>query len=755
MNVKFQAIAVLSLLLFVNCLCYAAPSITGISWGEHGGSATISGGSFGSKTSAAPLKYDDFEDGTIGNDVGDGPGAIPWYRTSSSDGYNPKYSNIKTRISGEKTALQDFTVPYNCTLGLIGRSYTSMYVSGWFYTETGGNASRIWKWVAFRGGGGGDWNFPNGRFDVSPSAGSGQMYPKDCTGDGDAGTYAVGANVYTGSWHRFEVWIDQGTPSQTDGEYKSWRDLNVWGSIEPHTYSVPFTETSCPFTNVYLSSYFAHDGVGTPLPWLKIHWSEVYIDITQARVEIGNASTWSACTHREIQIPTAWSSSSVQVTVNQGAFNLNDTVYVYVVDSNGDYNTTGYPVSISGDDVSPPSLTNILPTNGSSTETASQTLSVNANDSTGVSNVRWSTSDISYAGMGSGADMAQSGNTWTEGVTLSIGSNTYYFAAIDTLGNATTSNPSTTVTLTAGGDTTDPVVTAFVIPATSSSLTFDITTFTASDAVGVTGYLITESATPPSSGDTGWSALSPTSYTADSDGVHTLYAWSKDAAGNVSDSLNDAVTITIGSLPGGDTDFSPTGDTYLNVNDTNYSTETLLRVYAWPSDEAANTIVLVFDTSAYLDQGIVHSATLKLYIEESGGDSSMDIAVAQLNVDPVVTQATGEIYATGTDWIGPSPRLTAPFSELGLVNIGTATDTVPISATLGQYKNFDVTDILVKIIAENDSTCALLVYPVGTMSANTYRYFSSQDHATSGQRPKLTVTFQHAGGSSVSGGEVK
>ena len=49
----------------------------------------------------------------------------------------------------------------------------------------------------------------------------------------------------------------------------------------------------------------------------------------------------------------------------------------------------------------------------------------------------------------------------------------------------------------AASDTTPPTVTAFSIPATSSSLTVSITAFTATDNVGVTGYLVNESATKP------------------------------------------------------------------------------------------------------------------------------------------------------------------------------------------------------------------------------------------------------------------
>ena len=92
-------------------------------------------------------------------------------------------------------------------------------------------------------------------------------------------------------------------------------------------------------------------------------------------------------------------------------------------------------------------------------------------------------------------------------------------------------------------DTTAPTVTSFTLPGTGSSRTIHITAFTATDNTAVTGYLVNESATPPSAGDSGWSATAPTSYTFASDGSKTLYAWAKDAAGNISTSLSASVTV--------------------------------------------------------------------------------------------------------------------------------------------------------------------------------------------------------------------
>jgi len=90
---------------------------------------------------------------------------------------------------------------------------------------------------------------------------------------------------------------------------------------------------------------FAGCGYNTteyPLMWQD----DIYVDNTRARVEIGDASNWSDCIHRDIQIPTSWSDDSIAIDVNQGSFAVGEDVYLYVVDSDGVVNEEGYPVTI-------------------------------------------------------------------------------------------------------------------------------------------------------------------------------------------------------------------------------------------------------------------------------------------------------------------------------------------------------------------------------------------------------------------------
>ncbi len=132
--------------------------------------------------------------------------------------------------------------------------------------------------------------------------------------------------------------------------------------------------------------------------------------------------------------------------------------------------------------------------------------------------------------------------TWTPMAAATV---TIRARAVDDSANLGAASPGVGVTIVTGGDTTPPTVTAFAVPATASTLSVPITTFAATDNVGVTGYLVNESATAPSAGATGWTASAPTSYTFASAGSKTLYAWAKDAAGNVSASRSAPVTITL------------------------------------------------------------------------------------------------------------------------------------------------------------------------------------------------------------------
>lgn len=127
------------------------------------------------------------------------------------------------------------------------------------------------------------------------------------------------------------------------------------------------------------------DGGGTNPPALTTWMDNIYYDNTLARVMIGNASTYLASSQLEMQIPSSWSTvgenSTINVTINKGAFSDEQSLYLYVVDSTGAVNSTGYPVVIgsSGPDTTPPVRSNGSPSGTLASGTTSTTVSLTTN----------------------------------------------------------------------------------------------------------------------------------------------------------------------------------------------------------------------------------------------------------------------------------------------------------------------------------------------------------------------------------------
>jgi len=94
------------------------------------------------------------------------------------------------------------------------------------------------------------------------------------------------------------------------------------------------------------------------------------------------------------------------------------------------------------------------------------------------------------------------------------------------------------------GDSMAPEITSFELPATVNKLTVPVLSFTATDDVGVIAYKITRTSSKPSASKRGWKGTPPTSIRFEDAGVKTVYAWAKDAAGNVSLGAKAVVRIT-------------------------------------------------------------------------------------------------------------------------------------------------------------------------------------------------------------------
>jgi hypothetical protein len=160
-------------------------------------------------------------------------------------------------------------------------------------------------------------------------------------------------------------------------------------------------------------------------------------------------------------------------------------------------------------------------------------------------------------------------------------------------------------------DTTPPVVTAFTIPASYNSLIVPINTFTATDNVAVTGYLVTDTGSTPSLSNLAWSANPWTQYTFSQAGTYTLYAWARDAAGNISASASASVAVTNPNVDYLEVEFTSGADM------ADFAGANVNLPATW------NTVFGVTGGQAFTSVSIINNVLLRL----SGGSKAIDIPI--------------------------------------------------------------------------------------------------------------------------------
>ena len=335
--IKIAAISFL-LTIFWSASAHAQPNITSFSGSlTNKGALTITGSGFGTKAQAAPLKWDDFESGISGN-------ILSGWDLYSSNGIDVKYSNSRLRTNSNISAISDFTTSdqYNSSFGLTQNPITRLYVSMWRFVETSGHASRNVKPVRLYGDYG-STNMPDTSNVVFPADNAAAMGGFGCTTNGYALWYGNDDDLPVGIWERTDYYWEMSEPGVANGNIFYWKN----GALKKAATNAILREAGCNsnWNRLRIGNYFARDTY-TPTPSGYIWWDDVYVDITQARVEIGNAPTWAASTHREIQIPSAWSDTgtSITITLNKGSFSNFNNIYLYVIDANGSVNPNGLPL---------------------------------------------------------------------------------------------------------------------------------------------------------------------------------------------------------------------------------------------------------------------------------------------------------------------------------------------------------------------------------------------------------------------------
>lgn len=301
----------------------------------HGQSVTVTGSGFGSKSSAAPLLWDDFEDGTVGASVGTS-GKVSW----GTDGTAPEFSTTNNRggvstknaravLAGSNVDGNYHDMFYKDGLDLSGKAYIGFWA--YFNSYAPGNQVKYW-----RIGSGGTGGYPTysyfrtdgwGRYQYTYPSGS------DCGSAGGGSWYdGVEDNIF-GEWIFVELIADFGSVGSSNGSIHVF--VNGVDQGGEDNYQL-LTSSSCLPSSVRFGEYL-QDADGTTTNY----FDDIYVDNTWARVVIGNASTYASSTQREVQRVSSWGDTAIAFTVNQGGFDPGETAYIYVIDESNNVVDSG------------------------------------------------------------------------------------------------------------------------------------------------------------------------------------------------------------------------------------------------------------------------------------------------------------------------------------------------------------------------------------------------------------------------------
>jgi len=384
MRGKGTAALFLGLLLCAGRGVNAVPEITAAEGDPvHGSSCTLSGSGFGTPAGGFLLKFDDFEDGTAGDPVGNGWALHYYGPEEGGEPVPPAYTDGRSHGRGTTGAVCNFDHQYRSDFGMDrveGVEYQELYVSFLAYVELDGELSRNFK--IFRAYGASPEDTPQFVLATFPDGGDSWLF--DVPGD-----TLYGGSMSEDSWHRYEVWARYATVDTQDSAAKLFEDAQL--VIDRND----LDRGSNPYglDEIRIGHYYAHDkkictdpagphyledcGVCSDGSWesschsdfcegtceftslacaerggcrASIFFDDVYVSPTQARVEIGDRDHFVDCTRRAIQIPLSWDDGSVEVRLNQDTFAGGEPLYLYVIDPEGTPSDPGFPFTFSGGD---------------------------------------------------------------------------------------------------------------------------------------------------------------------------------------------------------------------------------------------------------------------------------------------------------------------------------------------------------------------------------------------------------------------
>jgi hypothetical protein len=337
-----------------------AQTITGVSGtASNGQNITITGSNFGGGPNV--LLFDDFEGGINGNQLATNLAPLGAWSAVQTP-IRTSYSNANA-ISGSLGARFDsYDYPLNQHPVIhidAPTGFNTFYISWWGLIPSGdripgcdGYGGCNWKtiWVSTNDGNVNDADVCIVSNGTSAWSIFGNDYPyeyspylKDSWDTNNDPAIGV-----PGVWHRFQFYL-KGSSNHSVGQERIWLTTTSTRLVKNRNRQTLGTGDENKRRRFYVNGYVRDTPNSHPT------FDDVYIaygENAQARVEIGNANTYTGCSSLSMCTPTSWGSSSIVCTVRRG--NLTEGyAWVYVTDAAGN-RSPGYRITIDGTIAPPP-----------------------------------------------------------------------------------------------------------------------------------------------------------------------------------------------------------------------------------------------------------------------------------------------------------------------------------------------------------------------------------------------------------------
>lgn len=365
------------LIVFILFSCFfkeaqATPSISGISGTfNHLSTITISGSSFGTRSNFGgfshaistfmPVVWKDFEDDLLVSDR---------LTVENNHLQNWVVENVTPKTNSTEYGKRIYFDEGDGLSRISGLQMTQSGVTGnwffsyWFLLPDLANANLIDGGKTFRifGNPATSHNIYLGLVDDSSEL----TVVTECTsncGNPSPSEHTKVPGYKLGEWQRVDLAI-----TQNPDQLIVFRNMQKYYCIASDTST--FTDCAWPFQQQYVDNPFDANGhtfvyghmlddPATGGDGGNAKFDDLFADYSLARVEVCTKSTWNALitgggtnvNHCEVQIPTAWNTTSINVTFNTGSLATGSTAYVYVITQNStaqsfDVNSNGFQIVI-------------------------------------------------------------------------------------------------------------------------------------------------------------------------------------------------------------------------------------------------------------------------------------------------------------------------------------------------------------------------------------------------------------------------